>query len=618
MNKTRISHTILVKSLCAVFAAIFLSAARADLVQLRRSVMNLTTCAFEEDEMRRLFEYVFQQRRQTQGWAKSFAQEPEITERPTLSEKNRLSAYWHWQADLLLDESQAGEYLFSCSQEETPWAVYLDGEALCGWHCEPELLSLPAGVFRLQFIAVQEMGQNLPRLRIFRQVAGGLQECQPNLQKPQQPEYTRLPKTNEKLAEYIKTWKTDAVFHFLETDQYLAYCRKTEAGDPPEGTGYYIDAAGEKQELPEQGELLLPAAKGMQLEWRHNEQSQSFAALPQWPLARPLHIRLQLQQISRFLAASEALELQLAAPWHNELPKELQPHWKLRGQYYDDNGAMLANIIITDQYKELLNLKLELPDKCRTMSISAEIGGIAVAKKLEIALLKPQNFKGEISFNGKYILEQGKIAVLRCKPLAEMKIENRSADSETIKVALFDDNLGNTQSQDETAGKRRRQKTAKNQKKIRFMRISLEELPGAEAQIPSLAALHKMLEQKPHMAMINLGEAELRAGYDALSWSKQLLYMCQVCLDAEITPVIVTLPELSGISHELARQSALLSKEMALDMKIPVADLYSQSIMEEQNILAWTQSQGLQHRSINAKGREWMNRQMRMALQKNK
>ncbi|NMA43323.1 MAG: hypothetical protein GX946_08060 [Oligosphaeraceae bacterium] len=615
MTKACIHYTISVNFLCALFLALFLPVSQADPVEVRRSTMNLTTCAFSEAEMRRLFEFIFQKRHQTQGRALSFAQTPKIEEIPALNAKNRLSAYWHWQSELLLDESEAGKYLFSCSQEEQPWAVYLNGKAIGGWQSEAELHALPVGVYRLQFIAVQKLGAEIPRLRIFRKVAGGLRECQPNLQAPSAPKFTRLPKKAERLSDCLTAWKQIEIFHFLDTDQYLAYCRKPEQNVLPEGTCFYVDATGERQELPLSGELLLSAAQGLQIEWEKDGQTLVLPALAQWPLAKPLQMHLLLRQHSLLLAASEPLTVQLAAPWHNELPQELQAHWQLHCRQYGRNGELLYYEILPQQYAESLSFQLRLAANCRNLSLSGEIAGLPLAKALEIAVLRPQDFNSELIFNGKYLLSQGKTAVLRCDPLKPAELPPSKKISAPIKLAYFDDGLGDTQAIDTIE-----QHSAapccsfKQCEDYRLVRINLPQLPGTEAQIPSLAALQAMLAQKPHMVLLNLGEAELRAGQDALSWSKQLLYMTQTCLAAQIMPLIVTLPEMPGIKQELVRQSALLSKELALNMNLPVADLYSMRILEEQDSHAWLQSRGLQHRSASMEGRNWMQQQMLMAL----
>jgi hypothetical protein len=200
--------------------------------------------------------------------------------------------------------------------------------------------------------------------------------------------------------------------------------------------------------------------------------------------------------------------------------------------------------------------------------------------------------------------------VLQCDPLQERApgVERERAEPEMpMKLYYFDDGLGNTHNADKrTSGTRRTTRLFQQMEGFSAGRILLPEIPGTEPELQSIAAFAKLLNMRPEMAVLNLGEQELKDGRTPLTWCRQLLFYAQTCLAAGIEPVLLAYPEIPGIEPAVSRQTALLIKELGLILGVPVVDLYSMRILEEVNTRTWFEDAVAGHQTINQQGKQWL------------
>ena len=110
---------------------------------------------------------------------------------------------------------------------------------------------------------------------------------------------------------------------------------------------------------------------------------------------------------------------------------------------------------------------------------------------------------------------------------------------------------------------------------------------------------------RPDAALLNLGVLELQSGVSPEKWCRTLLFMSQVCLSANIQPILLTWPPQPGLGSSLARRSALFNKELGLVLGIPVIDLYSAHLQEDLAADGWFRNEFAEHLSPNATGQEW-------------
>ncbi len=580
-------------------------------VSLQRTTARLTTSAFDESEMRRFFEQIFSQRRGTSGQVSGYGVVSAELEQPPLTEKNRHSALLHWESDLVVSSSDAGAYVFSSSQPGAPWAVFLNGQCRGGWqNGTPEAVQLSEGIHRLQFLAVQNNGAAVPGLKVMKKEGDASREHPLTLRAVPELPFVRLETAPAELQKYLAGWKLDARYHFLATDRYLDYCRKSDETALPEGECYYRSIDGARQKLPASGEWFVDGREGMGLEWESPEKKEVFAAAPSWPLAVPVYIRISLGAAPLFLSAKAPLEIRIYQAWPEVMPDSLKAAWKLRCRQYDAKGELLSNELVSTEYHPELDISLPLASSAHLLSWQPEIGGIPAAKAVELRIVCPGNFPENPAICGNQLLVSGRRAVLRCDPLQERTSgggRKRTVSEVPMKLYYFDDGLGNTYNASKGAsGVRQTTRSFLRMKGFSAGRILLPEIPGAEPELQSIAAFAKLLNMRPEMAVLNLGERELKDGRTPLVWCQQLLFYAQACLAVGIEPMLLTYPEMPGIEQAVSRQTALLIKELGLILEVPVVDLYSMRILDDVNTRTWFEDAVAGHQAVNRQGKQWL------------
>jgi hypothetical protein len=574
-------------------------------VLLQRSTERLTTTAFSEDETRRFFEQVFHRRLvKTSGGVSSFAEVSGELERPALTGKNRLSALLHWESDLVCQES--GSYEFFSTQADSAWALFLNGRYCGGWQDMPAKAQLPPGIHRLQFLAVQKNGAVVPGLKALKKEADSFQEQPLQLQRPQETSFARLDAAPAALRQYILSWQLKGRYHFLATDRYLDWYQKNDESELAEGLCLYRTIDGQRLALPAKGELYVDGREGMSLEWQAAGQTEVFPALPCWPLALPVHIRISLGEAPLILSASEPISARIHQTWPTRLPEGLKDAFQLRCRQYDQEGALLSDELISRGYQEVLDCSIKTNAAAQLLNWQAEIGGIPAAESVEMRIVRPGSFPEHIELRGNHLLVSGRRAVLQCDPLRK-RIDGGKLGRQTpelsIKLYYFDYGLGDTH----RAGKGGHSHSRLFRKLRGYSagRVLLPETAGSEPELKSVAAFAQLLNMRPEMALLNLGEQELKAGRTALQWCRQMLFFAQTCLAAGIEPVLLAYPEMPGIDQAVSRQSALLIKELGLTLGITTVDLYSQRILEQVDTQAWFVDAFAEHQARSWQGRSW-------------
>ncbi|MDD3953930.1 MAG: hypothetical protein PHY82_08455 [Lentisphaeria bacterium] len=580
-------------------------------VSLQRTTARLTTSAFDESEMRRFFEQIFSQRRGARGQVAGYGLISAELERPALTEKNRLSALLHWESDLVCSESDVGAYVFGSSQPKSPWAVFLNGQFCGGWQSgTPNEVQLAEGIHRLQFLAVQNNGASVPGFIVMKKEGDALKEHALTLRALPEPAFVRLETAPADLQKYVAGWQINGRYHFLTTDQYLDCYQKSDETALLEGECFYRSIDSRRQPLPVFGELFVDGRKGMSLEWEGSAQKEVFAAAPAWPLAVPVHVRLSLGVAPLILSAKEPLNIQIHQTWPEVMPDALKAAWQLRCRQYDAKGVLLFDELVSTEYQPELKCNLTLASSVHLLSWQPEIGGIPAAKAVELQIVRPGNFPENPEIRGNQLLVSGRRAVLQCDPLrarasgGQMK---RAVPEVPVKLYYFDDGLGNTRSENKrVADSSRATRLFQQMKGFSAGRILLQEIPGAEPELKSIAAFASLLNMCPEVAVLNLGERELKAGRKPLAWCRQLLFYAQASLAAGIKPVLLAYPEMPGIDPAVSRQTALLTKELGLTLNIPVVDLYSQRIIEEVDTAIWFEDTVAGHQAVSRLGKQWL------------
>ncbi len=580
-------------------------------VSLQRTTARLTTSAFDEGEMRRFFEQIFSQRRGTRGQVSGYGVVSAELERPALTEKNRLSALLHWESDLVCSESDAGAYVFGSTQAEAPWAVFLNGKYCGGWQKgASELVQLAGGIHRLQFLAVQNNGAGVPGLKFMKKEGDSLKDHPLTLQRVPEAAFVRMENASDALQKYVSAWQLNGRYHFLATDRYLDCYQKSDETALSEGDCFDRSNAGLRQKLPVFGELFVDGRAGMSLEWEGAAQKEVFPAAPAWPLAVPVHIRVSLGATPLFLSAKEPLKTQIHQAWPEVLPDSLKAAWKLRCRQYDTKGTLLSDELVSTEYQSDVDCKLTLARNANLISWQAEIGGIPAAKAVELQILRPGTFPENPEIRGNQLLLSGRGAVLQCDPLrtrASVGQRQRAVPEAPVKLYYFDDGLGNTRTESKrTQGTWHASQVFQQMKGFSAGRILLPEIPGAEAELQSIVAFARLLNMRPEMAILNLGERELKAGRTPLDWCRQLLFYAQASLAAGIEPILLAYPEIPGIDPAVSRQVALLTKELGLTMGVPVVDLYSQRILDDVDTAAWFEDAAAGHQAVSWQGNQWL------------
>ncbi len=562
-------------------------------IRLHRTVTRLTTFAFSEDEIRRQMEKIFQQRPGRLAMVSGFGELPSRISHSSAAEQNRHSAIMLWEGQIALEEPADCE--FAINQPALPWAIYLNGDYLAGWQSSKitdqewtftPARSLAAGKHTLQLVAVRKLTEEPPTLRLRKNglpaEGGELTNLLP------------LPKHGLVEPTGAAKWERPRNFHFLATDQYL-HCY-TRIG---------------KVEF-------LPATNAEGLHLTEAKQPLHYSLLPLWSLAETVFCRSQLSSVEVLLAAREELAFVHQMSWPFALPEAWKENWQLRCQLYDRAGRLLSDKVIRTGFQENLTLSLPLLPEYGKISLQACLFSVPIAKAVQIMIVGPANFSSELTVRGQSLWLKENLAVLRCDPLPKIKempaaVMPTAHSSKPLRLYLFDDARGDTHSAfDSPAFEQILQK----QCSLNIGKIFLPDTSGQPTALRGIAALGKLLAMRPDLALLNLGTVELQSGSSPERYCQTLLFMSQVCLAANIKPYLLAWPQQPGIAASVARQCALLSKELGLALGIPVIDLYSAQIQENTSSDSWFQDDFAEHLAPNAEGQAWLASKIAAALRK--
>lgn len=584
-------------------------------VLLRRTVAQLTTVPFTEGEFRRLFEYFFSRNAGKTSYVNNFAIIDSAIEVPALEKQNRRSALYFWDADLII--SEAADYSFNISDNSLPWALFLNGQYVDGWFepAENKILSLPTGTQRLQLVVIQKYDSKIPTLNFSKKTDDKFAPEKLQLAPVSNFVFAENSEEAKKWAEITKNWRLLESWHFLAVDKYLNIFSQKDAKAKLDKLYYLHD--NENYELAtETNNLLLPGRT--KLNFSTSQATEMiFTSNAHWSLARPCNIKINLLPKQLILSAQDKLTLKVRQFVDRKLPKRLQENWNLLCFQVDKNGKLLEKVTVSKEFSELSDLEISLNEQCHTIKFQVYFANVAASNLAELHIVQAEQFNQQISFRGNQLLYQDSPAVLKCKALTDTinKPEKKQVTNGK-KIYYFDEGLGGFRESKATRSHKTKteQKDTKKIARNKFGRVLIPGTVGADVQLQSVKALHKMLTMKPDSAILNLGRYELQSDIHPLLYCKQMLFFAQACQANDIEPIFVTMPELPDIDSALARESALLLKEMAIKLNIKVIDLYSQRILEDIDTASWFVEGDVQHQAINSKAWQWLAENMAQNL----
>jgi hypothetical protein len=116
------------------------------------------------------------------------------------------------------------------------------------------------------------------------------------------------------------------------------------------------------------------------------------------------------------------------------------------------------------------------------------------------------------------------------------------------------------------------------------IQITASRCIGVVPELRKFTALEQVFAAPADWVLWAIGAEDARAGVPASAVCKQLLFLAQATKAHGATPLLLALPALPGGSWERARETALLIKELALTLQVPVVDAYSRSVLERDTI----------------------------------
>ncbi len=597
-------------------------------IQLKRQVRKLTTRPFTSAEMVCLMAKL-KQKPAVVGLSNFAATMPRPAWNTPAGKKN---AILHWSTELLLQDDT--ELSLGAEPEQTAWFMFLDGRAVADWKSCDRLpqggrtgpaTSFKAGFHRFDLFAVQRKDEAIPvPLRRF---SGG--RIAPlsvsELFSIHRPKAMLLERKEagvpfgfrvENIKRYITVDTAAEITCFdissvgLPADDRELVTQALRIADRAiEGVGEGTFAVlGNRLPLLE---LALTHALGYR---------EKIVMPPRQLGVCPMIVRPRLHVVAvpPIIAAGRRLECEVSLELKPNILPKAETQLVFEFIQLDDSGRHLAQpetVVAGANVAQKLNVHLH--DSASMLEIRCLFAGKPLAEPVCIAIVRPKMVSEALSAAGNSFFLDGCRAVLVCDSLERLPVESNvikavpgGAGRAELNVAIVDDFWAvasgpNADLLPETWLNR--------SPAMQVRRYSVVDAGrGAAAELRKFCVFGQALAvPRPQMVLLAVGQNELAAGMLPPELCLHLLFLAQAVRASGSVPVLLALPDLPEVSPENSRKTALLTKELALKLGVPIVDAYAPAIQEKglRGRFAdffWSYDHEMSLRTPNNRGRVWL------------
>ncbi|OGV76793.1 MAG: hypothetical protein A3K19_17485 [Lentisphaerae bacterium RIFOXYB12_FULL_65_16] len=606
-------------------------------VCLRRALRKLTTRPFTSEEVLRMIgslrDLLFASRdMQSFSGALPMA--------AWSSPPGRTTAILHWNADLLVNADT--ELRFGADQDTVAWFFFLDGTPAADWKNGRRLASgarmspatrLATGFHRLDLFAFQGQDEPIPQLLY----------SEPNAEpKPLPPERLYDADYLEAVLMERKDGGPGIGLRFRQlarlrtvepAQDFLVFTVDALGVDPASAAAMkYTLRIGDRirDGIPND---VVEAVAGNGLPALSLTRTAAGAAtefnLPPrriWLPPALIRAELSVRHLPTVLPADRPLCADIEAALPGENAAQLVPLVLLRQTQKDAAGNVLdRQTVPLPKDTGRLPLNLTLNEKVARVELDLAVQDTPLLPPVCVRLIRPGDDLGGLQALQRSLRTDGDHAVLLSNPLAPLLPAPPSTrtgqppanTAETRTVAILDDFWAISTGPDADLLPEQCLSKPGTNAVTRFS--VFDGTDGAVGELRKFAVLPRALAVHPTVLVCAVGACELRAAMKPEEMALHLLFLAQAAHAAGAVPVLVTLPPLPGIDRHDIRLAALLTKELAFRLGIPVVDTYSRTVQENGD------APGFEARFLQAgggcslatpdnAGREWLCRQVEAAL----
>ena len=517
-----------------------------------------------------------------------------------------LTAYVHWATEYRTEEAEAVR--FGANQDAVAWFVFLNGDFVAGWkQGEPlpgagrmgDEVRLQPGFHRLDMFAVQKTAEPVPRLLVCKNGQDPAPVDPQHLFPVHHAPAVRLEKKDGVLQPGIQLG--EVVRHLVtETgSEFVTFAvspmalqrsgREITASTLTIGEGAPADLARKNWACPGR---WLPALRVTVTDELGYEEHIAQPKRLVWGPVALVQAEIQLLDYTWMLAAGEDVRIRYRLTGPDDRACEaLRDRLAVHTALLNVKGDTIAQTATPAPAPgKTGRLSVALPAEAATVKLSYRAFGESdLTKPLSLRIVRPATAAGAIEGRSSRLLWNGSPAVfvanpMRKRPGAPAPLAGRQAGKSIEPQILIADDFLATGSGPDAAVLPEVWLAKSGFADIRRIGTETPAMAGAADELRKFILLGSIEASRAPVVVWAVGAADLRREVTPPELCKQLLFLLQATRARGGQPILVALPPLPGVARALAREAALLTKELAVATGTPVIDAYSRSVLDRESI----------------------------------
>jgi hypothetical protein len=306
-----------------------------------------------------------------------------------------------------------------------------------------------------------------------------------------------------------------------------------------------------------------------------------------WAVPTRVAGRCQVERLPVVLAAAERLEIEADVRFSGEeIDTRLLSGLVVSAHQLDAGGKTLRqDPLAAGRRQGLRRGALEVSPEAARVLVEVRAGGALLLPAVPIRVLRAGDDLGGLEAYGEGLSQAGERVVLACRALGPLApVGERPAGASWERLGVLDDLCTAVDAPGATLLPERVIGTSWPEPPAVFRETVSDAADGGTLPaVAKFAALQRLLEMRVEAVILSVGAADLRRGRPAREICQDLLFLAQATAAAGARPILLALPPLPGVPAAESRQAALLCKELAWRLEIPVIDAHSGELL---NVLA--------------------------------
>jgi len=511
------------------------------------------------------------------------------------------AAIMHWAAAFLLQTDVA--FYVGADQAQVAWFLLLDGLPVVDWMNGKGLpgggrrsrrQKLEAGLHRVDFFAIQRPDEPLP-VPLY---SAGEKDFLPlpadELYSVRQPDAILVERKKRVLQVGLRLHEVRR-YIVKETAAEILTFEVDEIGRNFFKRGVVARSLRVGDQAPVTALDKVFATTGaaiprLELTLTDEHEYEQTAVLPErrvWLRPSVVAPKLRLGPLPPVLAADKALTVPVSVELASELLTSFEGRLTVDWRQSGPAGRVLASgAADAPAPGKILTLEIPLHRSATLLELTYAAAGAPLTRSSAICVLHPQSTFDDLLAHAAGLFREGRPAVLVANPLKRLRTAapagngGAEADGELV---IVDDfwavALGPNADVFPEKWLARSGATA-----VSRHSITDRGGDGAARPVRKFSLLGKILAEPGGVVLWAVGANEERAGLDPEEICLHLLFLAQATHAAKRRPVLMALPSIPDVPEARSRRVALLTKELAYKLGVPVVDAYSRAKKEKESL----------------------------------